>query len=194
MTEDGKAGAKNADELLQQQYMRALSSFEGIVLSQIDVKNRLGDRLNYSIRTGLIILSVIAFSILVLLLTLSSQITRISDVVAAMNNHFTAVSAKMDTIRDDMVTMERRIALMESLQSSTGKLNAQMSLIAGDMAAINKTMVGTSQQLGGVRVEVGNISMAMDRMNGEVQTMSLEIHRLAKPARSINKMFPFPFQ
>ena len=194
MTEDGKAGAKNADELLQQQYMRALSSFEGIVLSQIDVKNRLGDRLNYSIRTGLIILSVIAFSILVLLLTLSSQITRISDVVAAMNNHFTAVSAKMDTIRDDMVTMERRIALMESLQSSTGKLNAQMSLIAGDMAAINKTMVGTSQQLGGVRVEVGHISMAMDRMNGEVQTMSLEIHRLAKPARSINKMFPFPFQ
>ncbi|MCW5586810.1 MAG: hypothetical protein KIS75_11810, partial [Chromatiales bacterium] len=88
------SGARtSADEtILQQQYLRALSSFEGIVLSQIDVKNRLGDRLNYSIRAGLIILSVIAFSILVLLLTLSSQINRISNVVGAMNTHFSAVS------------------------------------------------------------------------------------------------------
>ena len=86
------------DAILQQQYLRALSSFEGIVLSQIDVKNKLGDRLNYSIRTGLIILSVIAFSILVLLLTLSSQINRISSVVGAMNTHFSAVSLRMDEI------------------------------------------------------------------------------------------------
>ena len=71
--EPNEARAVTDDAILQQQYLRALSSFEGIVLSQIDVKNKLGDRLNYSIRAGLIILSVIAFSILVLLLTLSSR-------------------------------------------------------------------------------------------------------------------------
>ncbi len=68
------------DTILQQQFMRAVSSFEGIILSQIDIKNRLADRLNYSIRTGLVILGLIAASILILLLTLSSQITRISAV------------------------------------------------------------------------------------------------------------------
>ena len=91
---------RTEDTVLQQQYLRALSSFEGIVLSQIDVKNALGDRLNYSIRAGLIILFVIAFSILVLLLTLSSQITRISNVVGAMNTHFSAVSLRMDEISE----------------------------------------------------------------------------------------------
>jgi hypothetical protein len=34
--------ASGDDKILQQQYLRALSSFEGIVLSQIDVKNKLG--------------------------------------------------------------------------------------------------------------------------------------------------------
>ena len=105
------SGARtSADEtILQQQYLRALSSFEGIVLSQIDVKNRLGDRLNYSIRAGLIILSVIAFSILVLLLTLSSQINRISNVVGAMNTHFSAVSLRMDEISDHLGSMESQV-------------------------------------------------------------------------------------
>lgn len=194
MDENGKTAAENESQLLQQQYLRALSSFEGIVLSQIDVKNKLGNRLNYSIRTGLIILSAIALSILVLLLTLSAQITRISDVVAAMNTHFTSVSAKMDGIRDDMVTMEKRVTLMASLSKNTGALAKQMSLIAGDMDAIDATMGGTAQQLGIVRGEVGNIAAAIDRMNGEVLSMSAEMHRMAKPARSINKIFPFPFQ
>ena len=75
MAEDSTGpSAGGNDEILQQQYMRALGSFEGIVLSQIDVKNKLGDRLNYSIRTGIIILGVIAFSILVLLLISFPQI------------------------------------------------------------------------------------------------------------------------
>ncbi len=32
----------------------------------------------------------------------------------------------------------------------------------------------------------------IDRMNAEVQAMSQDMHRMAKPARSMNKMFPFP--
>ena len=82
------------EALLQQQFRRALSSFEGIILSQIDIKNRLGDRLNYSIQAGIIILGVIALSILVLLLTLSSQINRISGVVGNMNANFAAISRR----------------------------------------------------------------------------------------------------
>lgn len=194
MGENENTETDNESELLQQQYLRALSSFEGIVLSQIDVKNKLGNRLNYSIRTGLIILSAIALSILVLLLTLSAQITRISDVVAEMNTHFTSISTKMNGIRDDMVTMEKRVTLMASLSKNTGTLAEQMGLIAGDMDAIDVTMGGTARHLNAVRGEVGNIASAIDRMNGEVLSMSAEMHRMAKPARSINKIFPFPFQ
>ncbi|MGD2083050.1 MAG: hypothetical protein PVF91_08795, partial [Chromatiales bacterium] len=77
MAQEPKHPKASTDEaILQQQYLRALSSFEGIILGQIDIKNKLGNRLNYSLRAGLIILGVIAVSILVLLLTLSTQITR----------------------------------------------------------------------------------------------------------------------
>lgn len=185
-------GDSNEEVLLQQQYLRALSSFEGIVLSQIDIKNKLGDRLNYSIRAGVIILSGIALSILVLLLTLSAQINRISDVVFKMNGHFTSVSKKMDQVRDDIVVMERQVATLQEMDHNAGVLYAEMQLIGADMDTIRGTISGISERLGGVRGEVGNIAIHVDRMNAEVQAMSVEMHRLGKPARSINKMFPFP--
>ncbi|MGB5733461.1 MAG: translation initiation factor 2, partial [Thiohalocapsa sp.] len=111
--------ASSDEQILQQQYLRAMSSFEGIVLNQIDVKNALGDRLNWSIRAGLVILFLIAFSILVLLMTLSSQINRISDVVGAMNTHFSAVSLRMSEIRDHLGSMQVQVQKMEDLAGYT---------------------------------------------------------------------------
>jgi uncharacterized protein YoxC len=193
MAEQTQASSASHEEvLLQQQYLRALSSFEGIVLSQIDIKNKLGDRLNYSIRAGLIILGVIALSILVLLLTLSSQINRISDVVLSMNTHFTSVSEKMDVIRDDMVEMEQRVSLLKAMQQHTAGLQQEMTQIATQMGMIEDTVGGISAHLGRVRGQVGSIAISIDHMNAEVQAMSVEMHRMGKPARSLNKMFPFP--
>jgi methyl-accepting chemotaxis protein len=180
------------EELLQQQFLRALSSFEGIVLSQIDIKNKLGDRLNYSIRTGVIILSVIALSILVLLLTLSSQIDRISSVVAAMNIHFQEISSKMDRVRDNMVTMEQRISLLEQMDQHTRNMSAEIAMITGDMESLQGLMGTVGGHLQTVRGRVGNIAVSIDRMNAEVHGMSLEVHRMGQPARSLNKLLPFP--
>lgn len=180
------------DTILQQQYLRALSSFEGIVLGQIDVKNKLGDRLNYSIRAGLIILSVVAFSILVLLLTLSSQITRISSVVGEMNHHFTAISGRMDDIVEHLGTMERQVANLEAIRADTATMHAQFGDIAVSTASIGERVTSVSEQMAGTRHNVESIAVTMNAMNHEVQVMSAEMHRMAKPARALNQMFPFP--
>lgn len=190
--QDGAPKTPAEEELLQQQFLRALSSFEGIVLSQIDIKNKLGDRLNYSIRTGLIILGVIALSILVLLWTLSSQIDRISAVVAAMNIHFQEISLKMDRVRDNMVTMEQRVALLEQMDRYTRHMNEEMIGIATDMESLRGQMGTIGGHVHTVRNRVGNIAISIDRINGEVQVMSVEMHRMGQPARSINNMLPFP--
>ena len=132
MAEEHTPAHESSDDIvLQQKYLRALSSFEGIVLSQIDIKNKLGDRLNYSIRAGIIILGVIAFSILVLLLTLSSQVIRISDVVASMNNHFNSISAKMDQIQDHMVSMEHQVASLNVIDGYTAEIDRSNDLGLG---------------------------------------------------------------
>ena len=180
------------DTILQQQYLRALSSFEGIVLSQIDVKNKLGDRLNYSIRAGLIILSVIAFSILILLLTLSSQITRISHVVGAMNTHFSAISLRMDEITKDLGSMEIQVAQLGPMAGITASMRDEIAAISASTGDIENSMLSIGQQMAGTRTNVEGIAVTMNAMNGEVQAMSAEMHRMAKPARTLNRMFPFP--
>jgi methyl-accepting chemotaxis protein len=182
---------KTDDSILQQQYLRALSSFEGIVLSQIDVKNALGDRLNYSIRAGLIILFVIAFSILVLLLTLSSQITRISDVVGAMNTHFSSVSLRMDEISDAMGSMEIQVAQMRSIEENMATMQVEIQAIGDATASMEGSVASVGQHVNGTRMSVQNIAGTMNLMNMEVQSMSMEMHRMAKPARALNNMFPF---
>lgn len=184
--------ARTDDTILQQQYLRALSSFEGIVLSQIDVKNALGDRLNYSIRAGLIILFVIAFSILVLLLTLSSQTTRISDVVGAMNTHFSSVSLRMDEISEAMRTMEVQVAQMQSIEEDMATIQVEIQSIGEATGSIENSVVNVGQHMGGTRQNVENIANTMGAMNMEVQAMSVEMHRMAKPARTLNNIFPFP--
>ena len=193
MTED-HAVARPADEeaLLQQQYRRALSSFEGIILSQIDIKNRLGDRLNYSIQAGTVILGVIALSILVLLLTLSSQINRISGVVSNMNDHFSAVSGQMHQIRDLMVSMERRAALMAQMDQQTAALDQQMTAIEADMTRMRQSVQGINAHVAAVSNSVANVSANIEVMNTEVHVMGQEMIHMSKPARTFNKMFPFP--
>ena len=186
------SAAKADDTVLQQQYLRALSSFEGIVLSQIDIKNALGDRLNYSIRAGLIILFVIAFSILVLLLTLSSQTTRISDVVGAMNTHFSSVSARMDEISEAMGTMEVQVAQMQSIEEDMATIQVEIQSIGEATGSIENSVVNVGQHMGGTRQNVENIAHTLGAMNLEVQAMSVEMHRIGKPARTMNKIFPFP--
>jgi methyl-accepting chemotaxis protein len=177
--------ASSDEEILQQQYLRSLSSFEGIILGQIDIKNRLGDRLNYSIQAGIIILGAIAVSILILLLTLTSQINRISAVVADMNKSFTTVSDSMHRITGHMESMEKRIALLEGIESTAAVMDEEMQ-------EIRSTVDGIGRQIGAVRGNVTNIATTMEAMNAEIHAMGAEMHHMAKPARSMNKMFPFP--
>lgn len=182
----------NEDVLLDQQFRRALSSFEHVELSQIDIKNTLADRLNYSIRTGLVILGVIAISILILLLTLSSQVQRISAVVNDMNEHFAVVSNQMARIDHDFKSIQQRVALLGSMEKQTAVMDEQMTAITNDMQAMRGTVGGISQNVAVVRGNVLNISAAVDRMGLEVLNMSHDMGRISKPSRSMNKMFPFP--
>ncbi len=187
-----KLGISDDDEILDQQFMRAVSSFEGIILSQISTKNRLGARLNYTVQAGIIILGLIAVSILVLLLVLSSQINRISSVVSDMNTHFTSISAEMDHMNSYIDSMAKRVALLESIDTQTNVMKESMKSIVTDMNSMQNAVFGISGHVNGVRNNVDNISMTMNQMDVEVVNMSRDIHRMGKPSRTLNKMFPFP--
>ena len=192
MVEQPPPNTRDEDAVLQQQYLRALSSFEGIQLSQIEVRNILSNRLNYAIRTGIIILGAIAFSILILLFTLTTQVSRISDVVVNMNEHFISVSTKMDRIKVHMNSMEEQVSLIAVIDENIASMDKEMTYMDEDMNGIRNAVSGIRTNLSRVRDNVGNIAVSVNQMNMEMQGMTQEIHRMGKPARSMNKMFPFP--
>ena len=184
--------ASNNEAVLQQQNLRAMGSFEGIILGQIDVKNRLGDRLNYSIRAGLVILSLVALSILILLIMLSSQVSRISDVVVGMNQHFASVSVKMDRIKDNVIAMESQVALMSDIEEYTTIMNDEMERITDNTQAMNITVTDINQQFSDIRRMITDISVTIQHINGEVQYINYEMGRMSEPARTLNRFLPFP--
>lgn len=194
MTEDEIRNPKASDNdaVLQQQYLRAIGSFEGIVLGQIDVKNRLGDRLNYSIRAGLVILSLVALSILILLIMLSSQVNRISDVVVGMNKHFASVSVKMDSIKDNVIAMESQIALMSDIEEYTTIMNNEMERVTDNTHSMNSSVTDIYQQFSDLRGMISDISVTIQHINGEVQYINYEMDRMSEPARTMNRFLPFP--
>lgn len=178
--------------ILQQQFRRALSSFEGIILSQIDLKNRLSTRLNYSVQVGTFILVAISISIGVLLFTLTSQVSRIASVVDGMNAHFVSVAGQMSTISLHMTAIEKRVALLEEVDARTSLMDAEMMNILADMSQMRNNVGAIDGYLGIIRTHVGNISVNMDLMNLEVQNMSVDMSKISRPMRSMNKMIPFP--
>ena len=180
------------EKVLHQQFVRAVSSFEGIILSQIEMKNILAARLNHSIQAGLIILGLIAISILILLLTLSTQVNKISGIVNEMNANFTLVSEQMHRIQGHIASMEKRVSLLGEIEQQTSLMDGEMGLIVEDMKSMTTTVDGISTNVKGVRNNVDNISVSMDRMDFEVNRMSYDIDRMSKPARRLDDMFPFP--
>lgn len=194
MTEEEINNPKASDNeaVLQQQYLRAMSSFEGILLGQMEVKTKLGDRLNTGIRAGLVILSLVALSILILLLMLSTQISRITDVVHDMNSHFTAVSAKMDDIKDNVVAMETQVALMSDIEQYTTVMTQEIESITGNINAMESSITDIENQFTSMRNMIGDISISIRHMNTEVQVINHEMNRMSEPARSINKFIPLP--
>jgi len=192
MTDDNSGpNTDPEEEVLQQQFVRAVRSFEAIMLSQIEIRNKLADRLNYSIRAGIIVLGFVAISILILLLTLSSQINRISGVVSGMNRDFSVVADNMDRINGHIGSMEQRVALLSNINSQTAIMDQGMATIAADLESMRTAVGEIGGHLNHVRGNVGNIAVSMDRMDIEVMNMGYEMHRMGKSARSINKMMPF---
>jgi uncharacterized protein YoxC len=179
------------ENVREQQFRRAVSSFEGIILSQIEMKNKLAVRLNYSIVAGIVILGMIAISILILLLTLTSQVNRINAVVTDMNHNFTQVADQMTAMKSYVGSMEKRVAQLNEIRDYTSIMESEMEFVSNDMDDMLNRISGIGENVHGVRTKVDNISNTVDRMDFEVVRMRHDMKDMARPSRTLNKMFPF---
>ncbi|WP_456407543.1 translation initiation factor 2 [Thiolapillus sp.] len=180
------------DKISDEQLLRASRSFEAMMLSQIDISAKLANDLKHAIRIGMAVLALIAISILVLLLTLSSQINRISDVVLDMNTNFSSVTVRMDHMSQYIDSMAKRVALLQLMDEQTAGMKQEIATINDSMASMRETIGSMSAKVTNVRQSVDGMSVSISRMDDQVQLMAADMQYMAKPARSINKMFPLP--
>lgn len=178
-------------EVSNQQLVRSARSFEAIMVSQIEIQDKLGDDLKSAIRVGMIVLGLIAVSILILLLTLSSQINRISDVVRDMNVNFNTVTQQMDQMSISIDSMAQRVALLELMDAQMEVMDVEMRNMLEDMLVMKSGMGNIKLHVSSMGRNVTNMSLSMEHVNNEVQMMSHDMRRMSQPARTINKMFPF---
>ena len=162
------------------------------MLSQIDISAKLANDLKYAIRFGMAVLALIAVSILVLLLTLSSQINRISGVVLDMNTNFSAVTVRMDQMSQYIDSMAERVALLKLMDDQTTSMKSEITEITHSMDTMRKTIASMAGRVTDVRQSVDGMSASISRMDDQVQLMASDMQHMAKPARSINKLFPIP--
>ncbi|MCP4310746.1 MAG: translation initiation factor 2 [Bacteroidetes bacterium] len=190
MTDSASDNQKDDPEFTNQRLVRAARSFEAILGSQIEIQSKLGDDLKSGIRVGMVVLGLIAVSILILLLTLSSQINRISDVVGDMNTNFNTVTLQMDRMSISIDSMTQQVALLELMDKQMQVMDSEMQNMLGDMLVLKSTIGNIRSHVAGMRHNVSNMSISMDHVNNEVQLMSLDMGHMSQPARSINKIFP----
>ncbi len=187
-----RPGLEQGGTISEEQFLRAARSFEAIIVTQIRMKDKLGNDLKNSIRVGMVVLGLIAISILILLLTLASQVNRISAVVADMNINFTAIDTQMGQMSASIDSMVKRVALLELIDQQTGTMDREMNNITADLEAMRGVVTSIGAHVYTLTGNVESISVSVSRMDDQVQMMSMDMQRMAKPARSMDKMFPFP--
>jgi methyl-accepting chemotaxis protein len=181
----------SGDSISEEQFLRAARSFEAIIVTQIQMKDKLGNDLKSSIRVGMVVLGLIATSILILLLTLSAQINRISAVVADMNINFTLIDTQMGQMSSSIDSMVHRVALLELIDQQTGTMDREMNKITADLETMRSVVTSIGSHVYILTGNVESISVSVSQMDDQVHLMSLDMQRMATPARSMEKMFPF---
>ncbi|MFK5986817.1 MAG: hypothetical protein QM479_15530 [Pseudomonadota bacterium] len=170
---------------------QAILRFEKIMMSRIYVQQRLGDRLKLSIRTGMVVLFLLASAILLLLVTLSIQVSRVADVADNMSKNFFVISKSMQTINQYMGNMEQQVAFLPKIQGKTAQMGEHMVLMNSSLAAIKTEMMQMKGNLSQVQTKMVRISGSVKDMDTEVGYISGQVNRISKPANAINKVFPF---
>ena len=169
----------------------AVKRFESIMMSRIYVQQRLADRLKNSIRVGMLVLFLLAVSIFALLWTLSIQVSRVSESIIFMNENFVNISDNMEHINNYMINMEKQVAYLPKIKDKTAIFDQQMHLMNNEFVNIRKEMYIMSDNIVVMENKVKQLSSSMVQMDNQVGNLTYDTHKISKPAKSMNKFFPF---
>ncbi len=171
---------------------RAIQRFEMVMRSRMEVQDKLAERIKYGINGGMVILSLIAISILLILMIMATQVKRISEVVMSMNHHFTEVSQKMRDVSDVMISMQTQVQSMQPISESVVLMSQDVVQMNQQVGLMSDQIGLMKEHMGAIQSQITEIAATTVRVDSEVLRLNGEVGRMAQPARTINKFFPMP--
>ena len=182
-------------ELERQNYEElrsAIRHFDRVIRAQMKIQGSQGDRVNNSIRAGMLFLVLIGISIFVILVSMVTQVKQISESVTKMDASFGQVKVQMIKVDELMTRMEVNVSSMASVDRVMQSMDAEMLAMTQKIGKMQQEVGAMSSELTVIRQQGDSMTHTDGVMDMEIYKMNQEVGRMATPARSINKMFPIP--
>jgi len=170
----------------------AIRHFDRVIRAQMKIQGSQGDRVNNSIRAGMLFLVLIGISIFVILVSMVTQVKQISESVTKMDASFGQVKVQMIKVDELMTHMEVNVASMASVDRVMQSMDAEMLAMTQKIGNMQQDVGAMSNELTVIRQQGDSMTHTAGVMDMEIYKMKQEVRRMATPARSINKMFPIP--
>ena len=170
----------------------AIRHFDRVIRAQMKIQGSQGDRVNNSIRAGMLFLVLIGISIFVILVSMVTQVKQISESVTKMDASFGQVKVQMIKVDELMTHMEVNVSSMASIDRVMQSMDAEMLAMTQKIGNMQQDVGAMSNELTVIRQQGDSMTHTAGVMDMEIYKMNQEVSRMATPARSINKMFPIP--
>lgn len=187
-TDSSDLDKRNYEEL-----RTAIRDFDRVIRSQMQIQGQMSNRIKNSIRAGMLFLVLLGISIFILLASMVTQVKHVSGAVNNMASSFDEVKLQMAHVDELMQRMERNVSPMVTIGEVMQDMDDDMILMSQQVDAMQSEVGVMSNRLGHIRQQADLMNHTAAAMDMEIYRLNNDMHRMAKPARSLNNMIPFPW-
>ncbi len=156
---------------------------------------RIGKRTTQIIRFSLIGMVLLMALMFHLILTLTSNMSDITDrmismaiYMDSMSKNFISVAENVKAMRFSVDGMHEHIKVMDTMNLAMVGMKDSMLKMSGDMKHMNENMAAMQKSMGRMSMDMGNMSYQFTSLTAYVGVMEHNVDRMASPMR----MMPFP--
>lgn len=169
----------------------ALHKFENIMQYRSDMYMRLAARVRTVVRSGMAIISVVAFLLFFLLYTLASQMQHAADSTKIIQTNVSMLSNDMNKMNMIVANLEKRLHVMENIQLNMGDITRNTGGMVQNVDDINNEMAMMKQRMHSLNSSLLRMTQSVSGIGGAVNRVGRDVGSMAKPASPFSFM-PLP--
>jgi len=188
---DGKAPSVN-DLTQNELFLYSIEYFHDSFEKRAEMGGQTALWTNRVIRSGIFGLMLIATSILLLVVLVSQEMTKISDMMVMLDSHMEHIVSDTQNMSTHVHAMGESVGTLPPLVKEISIMQTHVEKISNDMVKVSSQMDYSSQIVENVIYDVEGMDRNLNAVSDIVDSMNKNINTVSRPFRLFNKMMPFP--